>query len=131
LIPWILSLLIFLPLMGGGVLGLDIGAGPLPIVGNLILHLVYGVVLGASYAEATEDWLDDTEVDHIHAAAAERGAATGVVAGLIIGAVAGWFIAPALDDLANHAVSIIGIAFIGAAVGLAVGSFAGMERAQH
>ena len=76
LIPWLLSLIVFLPLMGGGVLGMGVGAGPLPILGNLILHLVYGAVLGSSYAEATEDWLDDTEVDRVNAAAAERGAAS-------------------------------------------------------
>src|SRR5262245_34330629 len=33
-IPWLFSLLIFLPLVGGGILGLGIGAGPLPIIGN-------------------------------------------------------------------------------------------------
>ena len=79
LIPWLLSLIIFLPLMGGGVFGADIGAGFLPILGNLILHLVYGATLGAAYAEAAEDWLDDTDVDRGNAAAAERGASTGVV----------------------------------------------------
>src|SRR5918997_3763987 len=98
LVPWLLSLIVFLPLMGGGVLGLDIGAGPLPIVGNLILHLVYGAVLGVSYAEATEDWLDDTDIDRGNAAAAERGAAVGLIAGLIPGFVIGWLIAPAFDD---------------------------------
>ena len=117
--------------MGGGLLGLDIWAGPLPIFGNLILHLVYGVVLGASYAEAMEDWLDDTEVDRGNAAAAEQGAAVGVVAGLVIGALAGWLVAPFLEGLAGRSLSVIGMAFIGAALGLAVGSFAGMERAQH
>ncbi|MDF3018600.1 MAG: hypothetical protein K0R44_3825, partial [Thermomicrobiales bacterium] len=75
-------------LMGGGVLGMDVGAGPLPILGNLILHLVYGAVLGISYAEATEDWLDDTDIDRGNAAAAERGAAVAVV-GLAIGSFAG------------------------------------------
>src|SRR5215217_7312358 len=34
LILWILSLIIFLPLMGGGFLGVATGAGPLPIIGN-------------------------------------------------------------------------------------------------
>jgi len=130
LIPWVLSLIIFLPLMGGGPLGMNIGAGPLPIIGNLILHLVYGAVLGGAYAEAAEDWLDDTEVDHLNAAAAERGAAVGLVAGLVAGLVIGWMIAPAFADLAGRAESTIGIAFIGAAVGLAIGSFAGMSRAQ-
>ena len=88
LILWILSLIIFLPLMGGGFFGISTGAGPLPILGNLILHLVYGAVLGTSYAEATEDWLDDTEVDHLNAASAERGAAGGVLVGAVVGLIA-------------------------------------------
>jgi hypothetical protein len=131
LIPWVLSLIIFLPLMGGGLLGMNIGAGPLPIIGNLILHLVYGAVLGSAYAEAAEDWLDDTEVDRVNAAAAERGAAVGLVAGLVSGLVIGWIIAPTFADLAGRAESTIGIAFIGAAIGLAIGSFAGMSRVQR
>src|SRR5262249_21954888 len=45
-LPWLVSLLIFIPLLGGGFLGLSLGAGPLPIIGNLILHVLYGAVLG-------------------------------------------------------------------------------------
>jgi hypothetical protein len=128
LILWILSLIIFLPLMGGGFLGMSTGAGLLPIVGNLILHLVYGAVLGASYAEATEDWLDDTEADHLNAAAAERGAAGGILVGVVAGLIAGWIVAPAFSELADRSLVAVGVAFIGGAVGLAVGSFAGMGR---
>ena len=109
---------------------MNVGAGPLPIIGNLILHLVYGAVLGISYAEATEDWLDDTDVDRVNAAASERGAAIGLVAGLVPGFVLGWFVAPAFDDLVGRPATAIGVAFIGAVIGLAVGSFAGMSRAQ-
>jgi hypothetical protein len=130
LIPWLFSLLVFLPLMGGGLLGLGIGAGILPILGNLILHLVYGAVLGATYAEAAEDWLDDTEIDRYSAAEAERGAAIGVVAGLIPGLVIGWLIGPAFGDYVSQPVTAIGVGFIGAAIGLAIGSFVGLERAQ-
>ncbi len=110
---------------------MDIGAGPLPIIGNLILHLVYGAVLGISYAEASEDWLDDTDVDRGNAAAAERGAAVGLVAGLVPGLVVGWLIAPAFDDLVGRPATAIGVAFIGAAIGLAIGSFVGMGRAER
>ena len=131
LIPWLLSLVVFLPLTGGGLLGMNIGAGPLPILGNLILHLVYGAVLGVSYAEATEDWLDDTEVDRGNAAFAERGAAVGLAAGLIPGLIVGWLIAPAFDNLVGRPATAIGMAFIGAVIGLAIGSFAGMSRAQR
>lgn len=127
-IPWIFSLVIFLPLMGGGILGFDIGAGPLPIVGNLLLHLVYGAVLGAAYAEPATDWLDDTTADRANADAAERGAAIGVAVGLPAGFVVGWLVAPMIASLAGQAETAIGVAFIGAAIGIAVGSFAGMGR---
>lgn len=128
LLPWLLSLIIFLPLMGGGLFGMDIGAGILPIVGNLVLHLIYGAVLGAAYAVPAHDWLDDTDVDRAHAAAAERGAAVGVVIGLPVGFLLGWWFAPAVMGLAGQPETAIGLAFIGAAIGLAVGSFAGMSR---
>jgi hypothetical protein len=130
LIPWLLSLVVFLPLMGAGFLGLDVQAGFLPILGNLILHLVYGAVLGAAYAEAATDWLDDTVADQENAALAERGAAIGVVAGLIAGALIGWLAAPAIAGFAGTALTVVGMAFIGGAIGLAVGSFVGMDRAQ-
>ena len=45
----ILSLIVFLPVVGGGFFGARIGAGPLPVVGNLILHAVYGAALGAMF----------------------------------------------------------------------------------
>jgi len=131
LVPWLLSLLVFLPIMGGGLLGLEIGAGPLPILGNLILHMVYGAVLGVAYAEAPEGWLDDTDVDRLNAANAERGAALGVVAGLLGGIVVGWLAAPLFDGLASRSGSTLGIAVVGAAIGLGIGSFAGMSRAEN
>lgn len=130
LIPWLLSLVVFLPLMGGGLFGIDVGAGVLPILGNLVLHLVYGAVLGLTYAEAAEDWLDDTDVDRGNAAAAERGAAAGVVAGMVPGLILGWIAAPTVDGLVSRPASAIGLAFIGGAIGLAIGSFVGMGRAQ-
>src|SRR4029077_17251224 len=49
LLPWVLSLIGFLPLVGGGFRGVALGAGPLPALGNLILHVVYGAALGAIY----------------------------------------------------------------------------------
>ncbi len=128
LLPWILSLLVFLPLMGGGFLGFAIGAGPLPILGNLILHFVYGAVLGAAYAEPAVDWLDDTAADRANADAAERGAAIGVAIRLPPGFIVGWIVAPSISSLAGQPETAIGVAFIGAALGIAVGSFAGMGR---
>ena len=52
LLPWLVSLVIFMPLLGGGILGLSLGAGPLPIVGNLVLHALYGAVLGVVWGSA-------------------------------------------------------------------------------
>lgn len=130
LIPWLLSLIVFLPLVGGGFLGLEIGAGPLPILGNLILHLIYGAVLGETYADPVADWLDDTQADHENSAAAERGAALGVVIGLPAGFILGWIFAPGVSPLASRPESAFGVALIGAAIGLAIGSFAGMGRAR-
>jgi MFS family permease len=130
LVPWLLSLAVFFPLIGAGLFGLGIGAGPLPILGNLILHLVYGAVLGVVYAEGAPDLLESSEFDRTNAAAAERGAAAGVVAGLVVGGILGWVMAPALGTLAGPALTSLGGALIGAAVGLAVGSFVGMGRVQ-
>ena len=45
------------------------------------------------------------------------------MAGLVPGLVVGWLIAPAFDDIVNRSQSAIGVAFIGAAIGLAIGSF--------
>ena len=49
LVPWILSLVVFSPLVGGGFFGLATNAGPLPTLSNLILHVVYGAVLGTTF----------------------------------------------------------------------------------
>ena len=129
LILWLLSLVVFLPLTCGGLLRMNINAGPLPILDNLIVHLVYGAVLGVFYAEATEEWFDDTEIDRGNAALAEQGAAVGLAAGLLPGLVIGWLVAPAFGDLVGRPATAIGVAFIGAVIGLAIGSFAGMNRA--
>jgi hypothetical protein len=130
LIPWLLSLIVFLPLVGGGVLGLAVGAGPLPILGNLVLHLIYGAVLGETYADPVAGWLDDTAADRENSAAAERGAAIGVAIGLPAGFILGWLFSPGVSALASRPESAFGIALVGAAIGLAIGSFAGMGRAR-
>lgn len=94
LIPWILSLVVFLPLVGGGFFGAAIGAGPLPAIGNLILHLAYGATLGAIYGP-----LGDIPADNLSRAAPrdelavmahyEETTARGIVMGGVIGALVG------------------------------------------
>lgn len=126
LVPWVLSLVVFLPLMGGGFLGLAIGAGPLPIIGNLIVHVVYGAVLGSVYGIALDAGLDDTLADRLNATAAERGMAIGLAVGLVVGLVAGWGLGPQLEGAGSRtAVSVAG-ALIGAASRMVGGSFLGM-----
>lgn len=131
LLPWILSLVVFLPLLGGGFLGLDIGAGPLPIIGNLILHLSYGVVLGAMYAMLVR--MDDTSAAEQQAERnAEKSTSIGLVTGAAIGAVLGIIIAVMpITQSAAVAVGVspwffaIGSALIGASWGGLIGSLTG------
>lgn len=131
LIPWLLSILVFVPLVGGGFMGLSLGAGFLPILGNLILHLVYGAVLGGVYDLTLEHGLEASEIEHRNSAKAERGAAIGVVAGLVLGLLGGWLLSPQLaGDLGQGAVLLAG-ALIGAAGGMAAGSFLGMGAAEN
>jgi hypothetical protein len=93
-IPWLLSLVVFLPLVGGGLFGDAIGAGPLPAIGNLILHLAYGATLGAIYGP-----LGDIPADELSREAPvdsmelmthyEQTAARGIVIGAGVGTIAG------------------------------------------
>lgn len=119
LVPWLLSLVVFFPLMGAGLFGIDIGAGPLPVLGNLIVHLVYGAVLGTLFAIEEGDGNEDNASEHATSASAERGAAVGVLAGGIAGFVGGWFVGPSLSDLAG--------ALSGAAMGTMIGSLVSMR----
>ncbi|MGH2532021.1 MAG: hypothetical protein ACRDJW_06900 [Thermomicrobiales bacterium] len=129
LVPWALSVIAFLPIMGGGFLGAGIDAGPLPVLGNLILHLVYGAVLGQLFAVDVEAWLDGSEADRAHAEAAERGAILGVAIGIIAGAAIGWLIGPQFDELGSRGMVTLAGALTGSAMGALLGSFLGMDRA--
>jgi hypothetical protein len=127
----VLSLLIFLPFVGGGMIGLAVGAGILPIIGNLILHLIYGGVLGFVYALTLDHGLEPSDSERRNAAKAERGAAVGVVAGVVLGIVGGWLLSPQLArDLGQGWVIVAG-ALIGGAGGLAAGSFLGMGMVRN
>jgi hypothetical protein len=128
LIPWILSIVVFLPVAGAGFLGMDLDAGPLPVIGNLIIHLVYGLVLGALYAIDVESGLEGTRSDRYAAVTAERGAAIGLAIGGIVGAVGGWLVAGELDRLASTPVIALAGALTGAAIGTMLGSLIGMSE---
>src|SRR5438067_3525357 len=93
MVPWLFSLLVFMPIVGGGFLGIGLGAGPLPILGNLVLHAVYGAVLGTVWGSA-ESVIDDPRwlpyAEDLQAGRlSEAGAARGMLVGLAAGGVRG------------------------------------------
>lgn len=126
LIPFVLSITVFFPVMDGGFLGTDIHAGPLPILGNLIAHLAYGVVLGWIYGLEFASGIDDSPLDHAANEGAERGAAVGVPLGGVVGALVGWLVSPTVNDLSNLFLTLVVGALVGGSIGLLIGSLMGM-----
>jgi hypothetical protein len=129
LIPWFLSLALFLPIIGGGFFGASLGAGPLPIVGNLLLHLLYGLTLGEVYASQrvlAEDGESIPEAERQALLHTEQTIAIGVVPGLVLGGLIGLIgssvFAPSQDP---WLVAVFG-AIAGSVIGVLIGSFIGL-----
>jgi hypothetical protein len=127
LIPFLISVAVVFPLMDAGFLGSDLGAGPLPFIGNLVAHLVFGGVLGFIYAIEEERGIPDSARDRRANATAEMGAAIGVIAGGVLGAIGGWLVGPTMDDLADRPVITLAGILVGAAAGASAGSFLAMQ----
>ncbi len=130
LIPWLLSLLVFFPLTGLGLFGRELDAGFLPAAGNLVLHLVYGAVLGSLYradvgARAGDPSPLDVDIDLTPHGS--RATTVGMLVGGLLGVLGGWWFAPSVDNLAAEPLVIFGGLLIGAAMGLTLGTFAGMH----
>jgi len=139
MVPALVSLVVVLPLLGGGLFGLALGAGPLPIVGNVLLHVVYGAILGVVYGP----W-GDLDASTLERPAARDGSLTGpsyepvaalaLLVGLVVGALAGLAASIAVDGAGGSLLGeasaglILWGALLGAVVGLFVGSFAGLGR---
>jgi hypothetical protein len=132
LIPWVLSIVVFFPVVGAGFFGAEIGAGPLPVLGNLILHLIYGAALGKIYAshavwkepisEVSSYNLQVLEVAH-------RAMAIGLIPGAILGmlvAIVATSVFMAETDLVMA--GVLG-AVVGSAAGIWIGSLAGLSPA--
>ena len=130
LIPFAISVAVVFPLMDAGFLGSDLGAGPMPFIGNLVAHLVYGAVLGFIYAIEEERGISDNARDRRANATAEMGAAAGVIVGGILGAIGGWLVGPTLDDLADRPVITLAGILVGAAAGASAGSFLAMQAGE-
>ena len=135
IVPGILSSAVFLPLVGAGVLGSALGAGPLPVIGNLLLHLVYGVTLGQLYGpwadrDATTLEARVSAADAAATRASDRVMARGLGIGLMVGiglGVAVVIVAGLRTDEAARAMPttalLLASALLGAALGVGVGSF--------
>ena len=127
IIPFLLSLFVFFPIAGIGFFGSGISAGPLPALGSLILHLVYGAILGALYGVEAHSGLSSAFGESEAAETGERGAMIGIGAGLIIGFIGGWIVGPSMSELANRAIIGVAGALSGAAIGILVGSLMGVR----
>lgn len=136
LLPWILSLVVFFPVMGVGFFGSELGAGPLPVIGNLILHLAYGAALGLVYAFAVTPDTGRAR-DRLAGGWIDQGLAIGLAAGLMFGLIFGALAGLFIDDstyssteviLAGAISGVFGGAIIGPLVGLELGSSAGATR---
>jgi hypothetical protein len=133
ILPWLVSLVALMPLVGGGFLGLALGAGPLPILGNLVLHVIYGAVVGLVSGTFGDRRVDGdpglvTGTDAAFQRTAETGAGAGLLLGLLAGTGAGVVMAalglplgpvPGAPALAT----VIPLALLCGAGGMVLGTF--------
>ncbi len=134
-LPGLLSLFVVLPLVGAGPLGVAAGAGPLPALGVVLLHAVYGLTLGTTYALADGAGVPGG-VGSARATAVTRverdmalGLALGAGAGALVGLVptmAGMGVA----GLDAPVLIAIGGAGAGALAGLIIGAFIGVTTSR-
>lgn len=132
LVPWTLSLVVFLPVVGGGALGQRLGAGPLPILGNLILHLVYGATLGQLYGprggrSQSETGQPEDASDALILSRDQRTIALGIVVGLVVGGALGWLGHVLLGLGPRPLMALVLGAISGSTAGALVGSFLGLS----
>jgi hypothetical protein len=127
LIPWLLSLVVFFPLVGAGFFGANLNAGPLPAIGNLILHLVYGTVLGAMFAipdVSTASSATDRRSAHLENTGVAIGLVAGLTSGIVIGAIISAIIGASVNDALN--ITLAGGGF-GTVAGALIGPFMGLD----
>ncbi|MBI3926644.1 MAG: hypothetical protein HY319_13970 [Armatimonadetes bacterium] len=143
LAPFILSVVVFFPLVGAGLLGSNLSAGPLPVFGNLILHAVYGVVLGMLYGPAGDMLVvrtgsaQDRIQERQEMKEAAQGAAIGVTAGLVSGALLA-LLGTVLVGAGTMQVAGLPLSYTWAtlvvfcsAMGCLLGTWMGLPTAQH
>jgi hypothetical protein len=139
LLPWLVSLFALLPLAAVDMLQFATSAGPLPPIGNLVLHLIYGFTLGQLYDASAdepalgEDLVYDEPLERPAIAHSEDFGAAGIVVGAVVGAAIGIGMAvvlpanvPNVDSQGWSIALAVGGILAGGAVGGIVGSFAGL-----
>ena len=142
LLPWLVSLFALLPAAVVGYLEFALSAGPLPVLGNFILHMVYGAVLGELYDPSADepalaqDVVSAEPLQYHAVRHSETFGAAGIVGGAVLGAAIGVGLAVVLRptlpnvDLEGWSVALgVGGLLAGGAVGGIVGSFAGLPSA--
>jgi len=134
-LPGLLSLFVVLPLVGVGPLGVAAGAGPLPALGVVLLHAVYGLTLGATYGLADgAGVLGGVESTRATTATrVERDMALGLALGAGAGALAGLvptMVGMGVAGLDAPALIAISGAVAGALAGLIIGTFIGVTTSR-
>lgn len=129
---YVLSLVVFLPIVGAGFFGAAIGAGPLPAIGNLVLHIVYGVALGVVYG--LDGPGDTARADDATQRRTVRRSETGTGIGVGLGALLGGGALLVMTLIAGSGMmnvigATVGAAVVGAALGAVAGSMLGLTGA--
>jgi len=132
-LPGLLSLFVVLPLVGVGPLGVAAGAGPLPALGVVLLHAVYGLTLGATYGLADGagvlGGVESTRATTATRVERDMGLALGAGAGALAGLVP-TMVGMGVAGLDAPALIAIGGAGAGTLAGLIIGTFIGLTTAR-
>lgn len=49
ILAWLLMMIVVMPIAGAGLFGFNLGAGVMPAIATLVLHIIFGAVLGWMY----------------------------------------------------------------------------------
>ncbi len=141
LIAYVVSLLALLPAAGVNMLSFALSAGPLPVIGNLVLNLIYGGVLGMLYDASAERPAVAEDAGYVEplegqaVAHSEAVGAAGIVVGVVLGAIFGLALALLLpptapgEAFAGWSLALAAAGFlVGGAVGGVVGTFVGLPQ---
>jgi lipoprotein signal peptidase len=128
----VLSLVVFFPIVGAGFFGASLHAGPLPALGNLVLHLLYGATLGAVYCLPEVNPAEEQEGDARLRQFENEGIAFGLLGGLAVGLVIGAALSTVISNSQASFSSLLLICgALGCAIGGALGPFIGVDYGER